>query len=219
MAISWPALILALAALVLAVLLWAPLHIEVTYRRVPGSWGTGLVVLHFLGILRWRRRLQVRNQADRAVQAWLQTRRKAPGPSLPPSRWQRLGSVALPRLLAALRVREAALSLDVAAGDAARTAIAVGALWGLIGGAFGYALSQVRRRPARPRLSIRPDFKNPGWQLSVDMRCIVEVRPGHIIAALLASAGSLVMKGGRGRERSSYSGTDEDGHGKHQGHG
>jgi len=215
--------VLLVLALLLALVLWFPVQLEVEYHRVPGSWGTGLVSIRLLGgLVRLRRRLRVGEQADRALQTWLANRGRPQGAAAtaaPPSRLRRLAAAALPRLLAVVSLRQADLALAVGTGDAASTALAAGALWSLLGGFYGYALSQVRRRPLHPRLSVRPDFGAATWQLSVDLRCIAQVRPGQIMGALLASARRLSVKGGVGRERSSHSGTHEDGHGKHQGHG
>ncbi len=215
--------VLLVLTLLLALMLWLPVQLEVEYHRLPGSWGTGLVSVRLLGgLVRVRRRLHVGEQADRAVQTWLANRRRpqdAAAAGLLPSRWRRLASAALPRLLPVVNLRQADLALAVGTGDAASTALAAGALWSLVGGLYGYAVSHVCRRPLHPRLSVRPDFRAATWQLSVDLRCIAQVRPGQIMGALLASAGRLSVKGGVGRERSSHSGAHEDGHGKHQGHG
>ncbi|MGE5590673.1 MAG: DUF2953 domain-containing protein [Bacillota bacterium] len=220
--VLWTALLV--LALLLALALWLPVQLEVEYHRLPGSWGTGLVSVRLLGgLVRVHHRLRVGERVDRAVQTWLDHRRRpqaAVAAALFPPPWRRLAAHALPRLLPVTNLRQADIALTVGTGDAASTALAAGALWSLVGGLYGYALSRVRRRPLRPpRISIRPDFRANDWQLSVDLRCIAQVSPGHIMGALLAAAGRLSVKGGVGRERSSHSGTHEDGHGKHQRHG
>lgn len=121
--------------------------------------------------------------------------------------------------LQTLDVREARVFVELGTGDAAGTAMATGALWGVLGGAYGFALSHLRRKPPRPRLQVRPNFNAQGWQLRLDFLCIIEARPANIIGALLAVAGRAAIKGGMRRGRPSDSGTDEDGHGEHQGHG
>lgn len=216
----WAAAAVGLLIGLVLLLLLLPVRIELQYHRRPGSWGTGAVLLCLLGgLIRVQRRVSVLRQVDTLLQS-LAARGQQPNPA-PPRRGLllRVARAAAGPVLDALDVEEASLSLELGTGDAARTALATGALWGILGGAYSFALTRLRHRPRRPHLAIRPNFNAQNWFLSFDLLCIIEARPGHIIGALLAAVGKLAIKGGMRRGRPSDSGFDEDRHGEHQGHG
>ncbi|MHB9146101.1 MAG: DUF2953 domain-containing protein [Symbiobacteriia bacterium] len=208
-----------LVALVLLLLL-VPVRIELEYHRHPGSWGTGSVLLCLLGgLVRVRRTVSGLNQVDALLQRVTATAGRPGGARSRRGLLLRLAHAAVDPVLASLDVEEASLTLELGTGDAARTALATGTLWGILGSAYTFALTRLRHRPRQPRLVVRPNFNSQTWCLSLDLLCIIKARPGHIIGALLAAAGKLAIKGGMRRGRPSDSGTYEDSHGEHQRHG
>lgn len=91
-----------------------------------------------------------------------------------------------------VHVRRLRLELVLATGDPARTGIAAGAAWGLLGGAVAALPAYVRFEGA-PRVEVRPVFRGRP-QMAAQLDCILAARLGQIMAAALAS---IVHRRGR----------------------
>ncbi len=89
-------------------------------------------------------------------------------------------------------------STRVGAGDAARTAVLVGLLWGVKGSIVGY-FTHVWDFEGEPELAVEPNYDEVGMEST--LHCIVKFRLGDIIVAAVAWAGSALlssMGGARG---------------------
>jgi len=83
----------------------------------------------------------------------------------------------------------------IGAGDAARTALWVGLLWGIKGSLVGY-LTHVWTFEGEPELVVEPDYDEAGVESR--LHCIVKFRLGDIILAAVAWAGSRLLSSMRG---------------------
>ncbi len=124
-----------------------------------------------------------------------------------------------------LVVRRLHLRAALGTGDAAETAILYGGAWALWGMLSALLAGTVVVAPGAARFDLHPDFHRPGWR--VEGECIVAVRLGQVILAMLILGWTVLRRGqwrrllglgkGVGRVgRASDRGSDEDGDGEHQ---
>lgn len=93
----------------------------------------------------------------------------------------------------AVAVRRLRAGLSLQTGDPARTAIAAGAAWAVLGAAIAALAAYVRfERP--PVLAVRPLFTGRA-RIVADLDCILTARVGHVMVAALRS----LLGGGTGR--------------------
>lgn len=170
----------------LAAALFLPLSLEVFYRRT-GSLSQLTVYLRLFGFVLYRQSAR-REWPDRATdplgpwERWLR---------LAKDLWQKkpLGEVLqalLPReslvVQFLLRLRPRVLRFrwvtSVGAGDPALTALLIGPLW-FIHGAILRRLTRSLLFLTPPRVTVRPNFIEPGLQVA--LHCILTARVGHII--------------------------------------
>ncbi|TGE37747.1 DUF2953 domain-containing protein [Desulfosporosinus fructosivorans] len=69
--------------------------------------------------------------------------------------------------------------IEIGFPDAAQTAIAAGTFWTMLGFALSHLYQQVTVEVKRPALVVVPTFKKAGFLC--DIRCIFQLRIGHII--------------------------------------
>jgi hypothetical protein len=81
----------------------------------------------------------------------------------------------------AVTVRRLHLSVALQAGDPARTAVAAGAAWGILGGAVA-GLSAYLRFGRPPRLRVVPLFSGPA-RLRASLDCILAAPLGYVMVA------------------------------------
>lgn len=85
------------------------------------------------------------------------------------------------RLISFTNVRELDWRTRFGFGDAAETGIAAGLLWGVKSTVVQQIYRWTRASENIARLSVFPDFA--GNSLNIDMRCIFDIKTGHIIIA------------------------------------
>lgn len=131
--------------------------------------------------------------------------------------------------------RKAHLKLELGLGDPYYTALAYGGLWAFLGTVLSLGSGWVKLRPEAPQFYVQPNFNHPALSGSAD--CILALPPAHVMIAFLRFGLPLLRSGvlqaeapvtgqsprmneGVGADgRASYSGSDEDRHGKPEGYG
>ncbi|MHB0884914.1 MAG: DUF2953 domain-containing protein [Bacillota bacterium] len=111
--------------------------------------------------------------------------------------------------------------LAIGTGEAASTGIAAGVGWAALGTLAVQLQRNLPKGSARPDFKVCPDYRRRVFEASLD--CIFKVRAGYIIGAALRLLRTNRRRTVRARSgsngRASNPRPDEDGHGKHQGHG
>jgi len=208
-------ILLALMLVAIAVCFYTRVNLELTYHQRGTSDTLTLCMVAPWGLVVYRAQMPVLEFAEdgwrlEVEPTFLETYRSLSKQYAP----------ILKFLLQHVEVRSLTWQSTIGVGDAALTALASGALWAVKGTVLGLVQSRTRAKDEDVVVVVFPSFRRLEFQTF--LQCIFSLALVHIIYA----QGLLLWKRHKYRKgavkkfgKSSYSGFDEDGHGKHQGHG